>query len=245
MRLLLFIALFFIATPARAQDGNVLTIGLAENRVGITTGFDGANLVLFGMKKEPGELAVLIRGPEKEMVVRHKSRVLGIWMNRAAIRFRSVPAYYDFAVGSNESALGSVDVRARHGIGLDSLDFEYTGREDDLTVQRFREALIRNKQSQGHFPLSPEDIVFLNGDFFKVNFYLPSDVPSGDYRVQAFLFQDGIVRAIRETTIRVGQEGTSARIFLFAHRQSFIYGLLTVMLAVFSGWTAWAFLRRE
>lgn len=227
------------------QQGPALAIGLADNRVAITTGFNGARLTLFGVKNEPGDLAVVVRGPERNMVVRHKDKVMGIWMNRESVRFRGVPSYYDFAVGGSENDLAPAAVRRQLGIGLDGLSIAPVGREDAQIADRFREALIRNKQAEGLFPLSPENITFLSGDFFRASFDMPSAVPMGEYEVQALLFRDGKLVARRDTTLRVTQVGISARLFLFAYNQGLAYGLCAVLFALGAGWGAWAFMRRE
>lgn len=232
-------------SPQSQQQGPALAIGLADSRVAITTGFNGARLTLFGVKNEPGELAVVVRGPERDMVVRHKDKVMGVWMNRESVRFRGVPSYYDFAVGGSENDLAPADVRRQLGIGLDGLSIAPVGRGEAETAGRFREALIRNKQAQGLFPLSPENITFLSGDFFRASFDMPSAVPMGEYDVQAFLFRDGRLVARRDTTLRVTQVGIGARLFLFAYNQGLAYGLCAVLFALGAGWAAWVFMRRE
>jgi len=247
--LLLFLAVTVLeAAASYAQTGPQragLTIGLADNRIAITTGFDGSRLTLFGVRNEPGDLAIVVRGPRREMVVRHKDRIMGMWMNAEAVRFRQVPSYYDYAVSAPEGNLTSAARRRQLELGLDALDFRHAGREDASVVERFATALIRNKQTEGHFPLMPGVIYFLSDNFFRASFDLPSSVPTGEYVIRAYLFRDGEVVGMRETTLRVGQEGFSARIYLFAHDQAFWYGLFAVLFAIFAGWSAWALLRRE
>ena len=242
---IIIMVLFIVARPAAAQDNDLLMIGLADDRVAITTGFHGSRLTLFGLKRRYGDIAVLIEGPEKDVVVRHKERLMGIWVNSESFRFRRVPAYYDYAVSTPEAQLASPDLLKANHIGLDALDFDYSGRKKMETVLRFKEAMIRNRQGQGHFPLSAENIYFLNHDFFKVGFDLPADVPAGNYRIKAYLFDDGKILDKKETGLRVGQDGASARIYNFAHGRPFSYGIIAVLLALFSGWGAWALVQRE
>lgn len=237
--------LMFGAASARAQLSNQLTVDLAEKSVNITTGFTGANLSLFGMKEQAGDIAIVILGPERRMVVRRKDQIMGIWMNNDAVTFYNVPVYYDLALSRGEREIADPEVLRRQGIGLDALNFEPVGRENVEEVQRFKEALVRNKQLQGHFPLEPKDIIFLNNNFFRANFYMPADVPTGDYLIRTYLFRDGVVLGQQETQLRVGQVGFSARVYRFAHFQALAYGLLSVLLAIVAGGSAWYFLRKE
>ncbi len=241
-----FVLLLPFATVLAEDNGNgLLTVELTADHVDITTGFHGAQLSLFGVKKHEGELAIVIRGTERRMVVRSKGQVMGVWMNKASQAFRQVPVYYDLALSAKGSDLAPHDLLKEHGIGLDALDFEPVGRKTPETIERFKEALIRNKQTQGHFPLDPKDIYFLNGDFFRTNFYVPSNVPTGDYTVTAYLFEDGKLLDRYETSLRVAQIGFSARLYDFAHGQGLLYGLSAVLFAVMAGWSAYMFLRKD
>src|SRR5688500_8203071 len=162
--MLAFLVLLPCAAMAAPQAGRALTVDLAERNVDITTGFDGAELVLFGVKQQPGDIAVVIKRPTHKMVERHKRPVMGAWMNRESAAFANVPVYYDLAVSRAEDRLAPEDLRRDNEIGLDSLQFIYLGAEDSALAERFREALIRNKQAQGHFPLEPKKIQFLNNN---------------------------------------------------------------------------------
>lgn len=230
--------------PALAQD-NHLTIDLAQRSVNITMGFSGANLSLFGVKDQPGDIAIIIKGPERRIVVRRKDQVAGIWMNRESVAFRNVPVYYDLALSKPERDMAATDLLQEHGIGLDALNFHALGHDKPETVRTFREALIRNKQIEGYFPLEPKNILFLNDNFFRANFYMPANVPNGEYDIVTYLFKDGALVSKDDTKLRVGQVGFSARMFRFAYLHGIAYGLVAVMLALLSGGAGWAFLRRE
>ena len=77
MRYFILIAILLLVPGyALAQiTGNDLTIDLAEKSVNITTGFTGASLSLFGVKEQTGDIAIVIQGPERRMVVRRKDQV--------------------------------------------------------------------------------------------------------------------------------------------------------------------------
>lgn len=230
---------------AQAQTQRLLMIDLAEKAVDITTGFDGSRLVVYGAKRAEGDIAVTVRGPAYTMVVRRKDRVLGLWMNSKAVSFEEVPAYYDMALSRREADIAPVDVLRRYDIGLDALRFETREDENPDVSDTFREAMIRNRQAEGLFPLEPRPVVFMDEGFFRANFYLPANVPTGVYKVRAFLIRDGVVRDSQEAEIKVAQTGFSAEVYLFSLKQSLVYGILAVMTALFFGWGAYVILRRE
>lgn len=236
--------LLFSAIGASAED-DALTIDLADDQVDITLGFDGAHLSLFGVKEDTdAEVAIIVRGPTYPMIVRRKAQVMGIWLNRQSLTFDDVPVYYDLAIGSPEALLTTADIRKEHEIGLDGLHFRNKDNEDEATIQKFREALIRNKQIQGHFPLEAKKITYLRSNFFRADFYVPPDVPTGDYIIETFLFKEQKLINKKLTQLRVAQVGFNYSINEFAYSNGFVYGVVAVLFAMVSGWGAFVVMRR-
>lgn len=242
-----FIVVLLCAVAARAQFAaeSPLTIDLAQDHVDITMGFNGADLVLFGTRRREGDIAVVIRGPEVPAVVRRKGQVMGVWMNTRAVTFRNVPAYYDLALSRREAEIAAPVALRDNRIGLDTLDFRPDTRQDRDIVDAFQEALIRNRQVQGYFPMEPRRITFLSNELFRADFRVPPNVPTGDYVVQTYLIHEGAVRDKRETRLRVAQVGFNAEVYAFARHNGMAYGLLAVFIAVIAGWASYAFVRRD
>lgn len=242
-----FMMVVLCAFGARAQfmAESPLAIDLAQDHVDITLGFNGADLVLFGTRKREGDVAVVIRGPEVPAVVRRKGQVLGVWMNTRAVTFRNVPAYYDLALSRHEAEIDAPEALRDNRIGLNTLDFRPDTRLDKEIVDAFQEALIRNRQVQGYFPLEPRRINFMSNDFFRADFWVPPNVPTGDYVVQTYLINDGEILDRRETRLRVAQVGFNAQVYAFSRQQGFLYGVVAVLLAIAAGWASFAFLRKD
>ncbi len=116
LRFFLLIVLM-IASPAMAQS-ELLTVDLAQDHVDITTGFNGAQLSLFGVQEQEGDIAIVITGPKRDVVVRKKKRVLGIWTNMQGLKFKDIPGFYGYAIGPEEERLGSAEVLKEAGIGM-------------------------------------------------------------------------------------------------------------------------------
>ncbi len=243
--LTIFMFCALLPGAAAAQSSPALNMDLAERGVDITTGFDGARIVVYGTKRGDGDIAMTIRGPEESVVVRRKSRVLGVWMNSQSLRFNDIPGFYDLALSRPSGEIAPLSMLRRHNIGLDALDFETDEHENAEKIDTFREALVRTRQIKGVFPLEPRAVQFVDNDFFKVTFDLPANVPAGIYRIDTFLLRDGVVTDTRYAELKVAQNGFSAEIFLFAHNQSLAYSVIAVLMALFFGWGAHSLLRRE
>lgn len=221
-----------------AASSERLTIDLAENYVDITTGFNGAHLVVFGAKKQPGELVVEVRGPKKDAVVRQKNKVLGVWMNTRFYRFLNIWSYYDFALSRDSLAeMGEDNQRLMREkeIGVDAAFFDHlTPAEQDVGV--FQEALLKTKQKQGFYPVKPKPVKFLDDSLFRAEFYLPASVPKGKYKIVASLLSRGKIIDQQSVVLDVKQVGLSSYMNRFAFEHAFAYGCICILIAFFSGW---------
>lgn len=247
-KLFVFLLAFLFSCPAMAQGR--LQFELAEDRVDITTGFNGTSVVAFGTV--PGltpqqNMVVIIKGPETKAIVRLKSKgITGVWSNDKTVEFRRVPSYYDYAL-LNEAVEDSVtpSVLSEAEIGTEHLAF-YS--EDDLSadaLEPFHDALIRRMRVKGFYAVKPSAIEFPSKDLFKVTFAIPPGVPTGTYTAEATVFENGVIVETLSKTLQVGQVGFNARVYLFANNYSLFYGILSVVLAVVFGWSAFTFLRRD
>lgn len=223
--------------PLSAYAHQKLAIDLASDLVEITTGFDGANIVLFGTKNEKGSVAITVTGPSKNMTVRKKNSFAGIWINSESMNFLEVPGYYNVSLEGDFESDDDKNILKKNGITTSGLKIEPSNvKAKDKRIPVFRAALIRNKQEQGLYPKQPNDIQFIHDNFFKTEIYIPSNVPVGDYKVQAFIVDGEKIKETSALTLRVVQVGLSATLYQFAYDYGFFYGLICVCIAVFSGW---------
>jgi uncharacterized protein (TIGR02186 family) len=214
---------------------NMVSIDLASDRVDITTGFTGSRVVVFGVADTKGDVAIVLRGPESRIVVRKKQQAMGIWLNRESVEFLDVPRFYDYAASRDESAIAQPGILSSFGIGLDTLVFEPKDPDDPDMVSEFHEALLRTRQEQGNFPLHAGQVKWLGNGLFRTEFYLPANVPTGSYDVEAFLFSKGELVGRQEKRLRVEQAGASAEILRFAMNYSLAYAFVGLLLAASAG----------
>lgn len=244
--LIAFVLLMVVAAPpVNAQPQRLLNIDVSAKTIEVTTGFNGAALSVHGVRKGEGDVAVVVHGPSRPVIVRRKGPFMRLWLNSASMAFEDVPAYYNLALSQGERGLAPHDVLRRYAIGLDALDFAPVREDDPDMVNTFREAMIRNQQTKGLFPMEPKSLSFVGRDFFRADFDLPASVTTGTYRIEAFLIRDGQVVDRQRADVRVVQTGFNADIFLFSKLHGFLYGLSAVMMALLFGLGAHVFLRRD
>lgn len=242
---ILILLCLFCPAKASAQQPELLTTDLASYRVGISAGFTGARVSVYGVRQGAGDIAIILSGPPRTMVTREKGRFLGVWRNVDSVTFREIPVYYDLAVTRPERLIASPGLLAENRIGLDSLPLLPAGRVPAAKLEHFREALIRNKQEQGFFPLQPKRVRFISDTFFRADFMLPSNVPTGTYTVTTLLIEQGAVLGTEQKRLEVVQVGENARISYYASYRRLAYGAFAVMLALVIGVCSFVFLRRN
>lgn len=210
-----------------AMSAEPILVDLAQDTVDITTGFNGADIVVYGIKNPDETVAVTVEGPLKNMTVRQKSKAWGIWMNNKKHTFLSVPGYYNYAVfGEPEQAFAP-------------LTYVFKGKNNDAGNESkdiFKKALLRNKIRQGLFFDQPGDIALISSTFFKTQFHLPSNVPTGLYTVRTYDTTNGTSEPVHETRLNVSQIGVSAWVNQFSKTYALIYGILCVVFAIVAGW---------
>lgn len=231
------------ARPASAQD---LVADLSNHLIAISTDFTGTEVVLFGALDEPGDIAVVVRGPAEDVVVREKERVLGIWVNTTSVTFLGVPSFYRVASSVPLPQIADESTLRRHGIGLQHLRLA-VGESSDLDeaeVSAFHDALIRSRQRDGVFGVGSGQVAFLGGRLFRTRLDFPASVPTGQYIVSVYLIRDGAVVDAQTTPLVVSKIGLGADIYAYAQRQAAAYGLLAIFIAVAAGWLASVVFRR-
>lgn len=243
-RFILILGIFILIAqrPALAS----LDIVVSEPQLSITTGFNGDTLTLFGTTPKTGDLVILIKGPEKDTIVRKKTDIFGLWIQAQSVTFENVPHYYNIASSKSVLDITSSDIRKKLKIGLDELNFRTKDAELPTNQKTlFQEALIQNMQLKKLYSLTPNAVNYINDTLFETKINIPSNVPIGNYLIDAFLFQDGKLIDRKTHPFVVRQTGMTADIYNFAHDHAFFYGVFVIFLAILSSLLAVILLRRE
>jgi uncharacterized protein (TIGR02186 family) len=244
VRILVALAIVVFAglRPAAAQAP--LIADLDDHLIAITTGFAGADVLLFGTTDGPGDVIVVVKGPTADVEVLRKERVGGIWINRKGLGYQNVPAVYMLATSKPLEELLPADQRAYYQMGIENIRMTPVDPRDSDS-KTFSGALIHAKQKTGLFSDLPARILFIGDRLFRVNLRVPSTVPTGTYLAEVYLVRDQKVVGAQTTPLVISKIGFGADIYDFAHRHSAAYGVIAIMVALFAGWMAHLAFRRR
>ena len=233
MRILLL--LLFCAAPALAKP---LVADISSHEITIQTSFEGTELMLFGARNAAGDIVVVIRGPERDAIVRRKEQVAGMWINRTQEAFFNVPGFYAMAASRPyEEIPRSVYFRTL-GIGFEEA-LTPGGIMEKPTGDReaFMRALLRDLRVKWLYAKLPSKVSFIGETLFKATVPFPDNMPRGDYTAEAYLLSGGEVVGMQTIPIHVYKVGFDAFVFEAAHKYPLLYGLMAVLLALVIGWT--------
>ncbi len=240
-------ALMFLALtlPAAAQEQ--IVAGMSQNRVSITADFDGSEILIYGaVKREapppegqgPLEVIVTVEGPATPVVVRRKDRVAGIWLNNAEVRVSSAPSFYAVATtGPLDHILSDTD-NLRHAITIERVIRAVGITSDADKAGEFLLGLLRVRTNEGRYRVLQGKVELTEETLFRTDVVLPANLTEGEYKVRLFLLRNKQVIASQERLIGVRKTGLERTLFVMAHEQPFLYGLISLALAGVAGWAA-------
>lgn len=249
IRALILMLALLVALPGRAEE---IVSGLSQTRVSIDASFDGSSILIYGAatreEKPPSwpllQVIITVEGPVQPIVVRQKSRVAGIWVNRGWVAFDDAPSFYavmttgalDEILTDEEDAKYSVSIPRE--IGALRLGAGAGAARDYL------EALQRIRAGSGSYRLAPNAVLLLEQSLFRTEVILPANLIEGGYKVRIFLTRGGVVVDMQESQITVSKEGLERFLYRMAQDQPLLYGLISLLLAAIAGGVAAEAFRR-
>lgn len=221
------------------EFNNALTIELAQVKIGVTMGFSGSYVRVFGDRRDlDTDVIITIEGPKRDITIWKKERVMGAWVNRYSMLIEDVPAYYQYALSAPLTKMSVSNV-------VDAQKIEKTSYVNNLKAQIstdkqpkdiFVKSLLDQKVKQELFFAESESFTFLNDHFFKVHFRIPASALTGEYVIKSLLVKDGEIIQRDEATLVIEQVGANAFINNAAKEYSLAYALICIAFAMFSGW---------
>lgn len=248
MRGLVALILWLIALPALADERVV--VGLSQNRVALTVNFEGSEILIYGAVRRESSLPddsrldviVTVEGPPTPSVVWRKARRWGIWVNSESQIVRAAPSFYAVASTGPLPDILLPDEDLTHRISTRLAIFEARA-PDARDAAGFTEALMRIREGQGLYQYLDEGVRLQRDTLFSTRILLPKTIVEGSYGARIFLLRDGVVIDEADTVIDVRKAVLERWLYNLAYDQPYLYGALSLALAVFAGWGAAALFR--
>ncbi|ATP12699.1 membrane protein [Bartonella henselae] len=224
-------------------DHETIQIIVTTNKITVDAHFDGRDLYIAGVlenidplysRQNRYDIVVSLEGQTRPMVMREKKRNAGVWINADSLIFKNVPLFYSMVTTREIDDITNSEGYKRLGLGLSYLLLQ-TDEQDQKKVQIFRDELIRLQKAKNLYHEEIGGVRFGSGALFTAHFRLPANTPVGHYRVRAYLFRDGQFIDSTTTTLEIVKAHIAYTIFHAAHKYSFFYGIIAVIVAVSTG----------
>lgn len=245
-----------LGSPARAQPAAAddLPATVAEPEISVGSDYSGSVIDVWGVntdRRGRGDIVVVVRGPNQPASLMRKRLMFGLWVNSNPVLFSETPSF--FAVVSNRPLRQIAGPQAILRYQLDpaaSAQLASAVPRDDPSA--YRAALVRLRRAQGLYQdysgrPSPErrsGLTLYQGGLFRAVVRLPANAPIAQYHADTYLFRDGRLISSQRIPIAINRVGIERRIHDLATNSSLLYGLITVLLALATGWGASVLFRR-
>ena len=180
----------------------------------------------------------MVTGPVRPLIVRKKERRWGIWVNTESVRVDAAPSLYTIATTGELTEILSATDRLRYGIGLGRLVRTVGEANGTNDVPAFNEAVVRIRQKSGLYAEIDGHVDLEQETLFSTAIALPSDLVEGDYTVRILLARDRVALGVVDSVIAVRKAGIGRWIYIMAHEQPLLYGILSLLVALAAGWAA-------
>ena len=254
-RIAALLALLPVALAAVTARAETLIAAMSAHQVQITSNYTGSQLTVFGLverdgrtvaRGDPYDIIITVRGPRRMLLVRQKEQVGPIWINRTQRRFPDSPVFLHVASSRPIDAMMSPEAARRDRIGLANAERSAGNWMDlDPSSAHFRESLVRIMQAKDLYGYDERGVTFLSNALFSAPVDIPATAPTGSYTVDILLYAGGVPLARQQTNFEVIKTGIEQRLASGAYDWSLLYGLMTVLIALFLGWGASVVFRRD
>ena len=248
------IMIFTAILPSKAES---LQMGISVDQVPVSSSFDGAKIVIFGSIETKdqaalyrGEYDVVVRveGAPEDVVIRKKERIGGIWINNQSENYEAVPSFYSILSARPLNLIANSIVLSPISLGINNLGKNIPVEGEKKLIMNpgeFSDALLRLRIEQDLFSEIPGTLKQLSPSLFRATLDIPANVPIGEHTVTAYLFRKGEILGTNRSSFTIEKIGFERWIYDLAHEHGVLYGIMAVLIAIFTGWAANAIFRKS
>ena len=240
--LLLLLALCAMLAPAHAAR---LVSQISNDTVEITSSYAGERMSFFGSIEPdagsvepvvgPFHVVIAVVGPTQDRVARRMTNNFGIWINTEQVEYENFPSYFHVLSSGKLEDITDITTLTTNYI-LPEAHTLSPDAADWWNGPIFGRELVRLMTQQGFFGVQENGINFLSGNVYSARLTLPSNAPPGPYIALTYVFKNGEIIARSSQGFAVRKIGFERFLAISAVQYPLLYGIVCVILALFTGW---------
>ncbi len=250
-RVLIALAFTFMVNTVLAEE---LVLALSTREVAITSTYTGAEVTVFGHIERDArtiartgeyDIVAQVQGPSGEVVLHRKGRFGFIWLTESRRRYNRIPLYFSVLSAKPLASIIDEDGRQRLKLGLEHFLPPPVVGPEGRDEFGFRNALLRLRREEGAMTENDKGITMIRPELFTARIVLPAKAPTGLYLVNISVLSEGVPLRTAQAGFVVRKVGFDAFVANASRNEAVLYGLFTVLMAVFLGWIANVVFRRD
>ena len=214
-----------------------------KKEIELTTRFDGSKILVFGAlaeTKNNPSLVIELVGPKQDMTIRKKSKIWGIWVKKDYAKFERVPSFYQInSTNLNSDKRGDISNRKLEKYFFSKLKSNEANTQKKLDKKKYFDELLRLKKNINNIRFFEGEISVLQKKLFFSTIELPQKIFPGEYKVIISLLDENyeVIKSSDEL-VKVSKTGIQKFLSFNSANNSTFYGIFSVMLALFLGFSA-------
>lgn len=219
-----------------------LMVSVHPDIIQIGANYNGEVVTVSGRIPEDATALVRVTGKPEHYRLKQKGRAFGLlWMNLGSVEISNVPdvflLYLPGEAGNSPKKTPAAWKDLNLGIeGLrQQAEVLVEGEDKEALFDEF----IKLKQQSGLYGTNADAIWFEPDGgaikSFKASMALPSALPQGEFNVEVFVIENGVITNATVHKIEAREVGMPAWISTMAFHHGTLYGVLAVLTAVLAG----------
>ena len=167
-----------------------------------------------------------------------KERKFGIWVNTDTVEVDLAPSFYAVATSAPWDQVVTDTEDLRHKISINRAIRSVGAPMHIENAQSFSDAVMRICKKSGLYQLRENTVAVDQQTLFRTSIEMPANLTEGNYKTRIFLTRNGQVLSHFETDIAVRKVGLERFLFTLSRENPLVYGLMSLAIAIFAGWSA-------
>ena len=241
MRRILFMTLLFCLSLVLLLAGTAWTAQSGEMTIHpevleIGTFYTGSQVTISGEVSREQDVVVEIAGPASNGEFDLKGRVGPFWMTRDRAEMDGAPTIYVLLLPGGQDWRRKA---ASLGLDLENLRSRISIQSAALPPEELFNMFLELKKSQGLYVVQDKAVTYVSAENgrrrFTAVYCFPSSMVRGKYTIRATAIANGAKDMEQSTSFLVNEVGFARLIDDLATNQRLLYGILAVVIALFSG----------
>lgn len=240
---LFFLFATFVCLPPALRAELPVTLNLDPTSISISAFYNGTDVKVSGEAPADAELLIRLTGTRHDVSLKKKGKVGGLlWMNIGEVTFENVPSVYllytskalgEMATSENSNKWDSM------GLGFDAIKQNMkvmpTTNDKEVVFKEF----MKLKKHEELYKLNPDAVQFANTNgamkSYTATIHVPPRLKAGDYQVDVIAVSGNLIMEGSSQQLKLTQIGFPAFLSSMAFGRSLVYGIMSVVIAIFAG----------